>query len=653
MNRKYNDKKCPSIAAAQAVHTELLFITGFIALLLLCLLCTARTSIADFNPSIGEDIQPFYQFHLEKIGEYDYDEYGSSIACKDNRFLIGIPGKSGGDGAVEVLNMSTDQESLIYSPPGGVGSNFGSSVDFIGNLIGNPGPNLLIGAPYTDSNGSVFAYTGAEAGGLTSTAPSYGSDYENFGKKVKDLKDIVRYNSQTGYHIMDPDGSTEVLISAPEYGYNSTYAGRVVIWDLEHESEVGAIYGADGERLGFALDTIEDLNNDGNPEILVGAPGYNSFIGALKIYSYEMDYSFLNMVELKVISGASLGYYNYRFGSSVANVGRVDNDTVSDVLVGMQAVGEVSPGRAVLYSGGSLTGNPVVLCEIVSPAPTDSSFGRVVAGLGNIDGLPGDEFAIAAPDYSRVGVNNGGRVYIYSYNNDFESGGSGDCVLRGAVRGPSSDYSAGIAIQACDYNLDGFMDLAIGTGVSDQDGGAGITGSVAFYMGQEADHCPADPEKTAPGDCGCGIPDTDSDDDGTADCLEFDYCPEDEDKTLPGICGCGIPDVDDNGNGVVDCNEDDIDLCPNDDYKLTPGVCGCGLADDDADGNGTIDCLESDQCPEDPDKELPGICGCGEVDGDSDGDGVPDCSDECPYDAEKVLDGICACGAPAHNLRSE
>ena len=33
------------------------------------------------------------------------------------------------------------------------------------------------------------------------------------------------------------------------------------------------------------------------------------------------------------------------------------------------------------------------------------------------------------------------------------------------------------------------------------------------------DRCPDDPNKLAPGICGCGIPDDDSDGDGVADCL--------------------------------------------------------------------------------------------------------------------------------------
>ncbi len=69
------------------------------------------------------------------------------------------------------------------------------------------------------------------------------------------------------------------------------------------------------------------------------------------------------------------------------------------------------------------------------------------------------------------------------------------------------------------------------------------------------DKCPDDPNKTDPGVCGCGIPDTDSDADGTPDCS--DNCPNDPSKIEPGECGCGIADTDSDGDGIPDCNEKD------------------------------------------------------------------------------------------------
>lgn len=169
-----------------------------------------------------------------------------------------------------------------------------------------------------------------------------------------------------------------------------------------------------------------------------------------------------------------------------------------------------------------------------------------------------------------------------------------------------------------------------GCGASDADtDGDGIANCL--------DGCPTDPNKTSAGVCGCGVPDTDADGDGTSGCL--DACSADPDKTEPGLCGCGVPDTDTDGDGTPDC----LDTCPTDANKTAPGACGCGHSDLDSDADGIANCLDS--CPNDPNKIEPGLCGCGVADTDSDGDGTPDCSDTCPNDAQKVNPGHCGCGA--------
>ena len=152
------------------------------------------------------------------------------------------------------------------------------------------------------------------------------------------------------------------------------------------------------------------------------------------------------------------------------------------------------------------------------------------------------------------------------------------------------------------------------------------------------DGCDDDPNKTAPGICGCGTPDTDSDGDNTPDCN--DLCDSDPNKIDPGICGCGTPDTDSDGDNTPDCN----DLCDDDPNKTAPGICGCGTPDTDSDGDNTPDC--NDLCDDDPNKAAPGICGCGTPDTDSDGDNTPDCNDLCDSDPNKTAPGICGCGTP-------
>jgi subtilase family serine protease len=174
------------------------------------------------------------------------------------------------------------------------------------------------------------------------------------------------------------------------------------------------------------------------------------------------------------------------------------------------------------------------------------------------------------------------------------------------------------------------------------------------------DACPDDPLKVLEGACGCGTPDvpqtyyadTDGDGFGSGPAIpgftcapplntvtnNTDGCPNDALKQAPGICGCGASDADSDNDGIANCN----DGCPNDPLKTSAGQCGCGNMDTDSDGDGTADCI--DACPADPNKIAFGQCGCGVADTDTDGDGTADCNDDCPNDPNKVVPGNCGCG---------
>ena len=65
--------------------------------------------------------------------------------------------------------------------------------------------------------------------------------------------------------------------------------------------------------------------------------------------------------------------------------------------------------------------------------------------------------------------------------------------------------------------------------------------------GDGGDACPDDPDKTEPGQCGCGVADTDRDGDGTADCK--DNCPSNYNPDQADSDNDGIGDACDNEGG--------------------------------------------------------------------------------------------------------
>ncbi len=138
--------------------------------------------------------------------------------------------------------------------------------------------------------------------------------------------------------------------------------------------------------------------------------------------------------------------------------------------------------------------------------------------------------------------------------------GSGGSGVGGAVGTGGSPADGGIDTPADDAPMSDGSDAS----------GACVMVDGGYVSG---DCCPDDPDKTQPQVCGCGVAETDGDNDGTPDCI--DECPTDPNKKIAGICGCFAVDDDTDRDGTPDCN----DRCPRDGTRTAPGLCGCGPPD--------------------------------------------------------------------------
>ncbi|MCU0662412.1 MAG: M12 family metallo-peptidase [Myxococcota bacterium] len=207
----------------------------------------------------------------------------------------------------------------------------------------------------------------------------------------------------------------------------------------------------------------------------------------------------------------------------------------------------------------------------------------------------------------------------------------GTSQYQGAKQGVRYDFGGGVAVKVLSMT-GSYAEVSIempGSAGHRNDSGAevfvetdGSNGPKACVNNDDSDACPSDPNKTQPGVCGCGTPDTNSDGDGAPDCK--DNCPNDPSKTQPGVCGCGKAEGTcgstcvDNPNFVdaqnyacsswvgYDCNRAVEDWSYTEAQEIEI-LSNCKLS--------CNSCSVTDQCPNDPNKTEPGSCGCGVPEG--------------------------------------
>jgi len=102
--------------------------------------------------------------------------------------------------------------------------------------------------------------------------------------------------------------------------------------------------------------------------------------------------------------------------------------------------------------------------------------------------------------------------------------------------------------------------------------------SLIAEMRAAIDSCPSDDNKLLPGTCGCGVPDTDTDDDGIADCN--DNCPDDPNPSQVDTDEDEVGDACDNCPNTPNPDQDDLD---GDDLG--------DACDPDDDNDGVLDCV--------------------------------------------------------------
>ena len=256
---------------------------------------------------------------------------------------------------------------------------------------------------------------------------------------------------------VDGDGRAEILIGAPLFGGN---AGAAYLYDHDGVTLLAQINGAANAQLGYCVASAGDVDGDGRPEILIGAPSPTAGGGAA--YLYDHDGTTL-LAQINGPAGA-------RFGQSVASAGDVDGDGRAEILIGAYEAdpgGRADAGSAYLYDHDGTT----LLAQIDGAAAGDK-LGYSVASAGDVDGDGRAEILIGAYYAAPGGRADAGSTYLYDHDG---------ATLLAQIDGPGAGDKLGTSVaSAGDVDGDGRAEILIGA-TDGGLGGPGGPGSVYLY----------------------------------------------------------------------------------------------------------------------------------------------------------------------------
>ncbi|MGH7150486.1 MAG: integrin alpha, partial [Planctomycetota bacterium] len=210
---------------------------------------------------------------------------------------------------------------------------------------------------------------------------------------------------------LDGDGRAEIAVGAPLSGSTVTGpVGQVFVFSGLTGSPLYTFNGsAIADGLGFRVAAAGDLNGDGFEDLLAGAPGASP--GGLPLAGQAFAYSGANGALLATFDGSSPVDF---FGWAICGSGDLDRDGIPEVVVGAPFADvagpsglSIDPGEVVVYSGTS------AILTLGGDAPFDE-FGSGVAGPGDLDGDGFPDLIVGAPFVEIGAGANVGRVRAYS-----------------------------------------------------------------------------------------------------------------------------------------------------------------------------------------------------------------------------------------------
>ena len=305
---------------------------------------------------------------------------------------------------------------------------------------------------------------------------------DNFGRSITNIGDL------------NNDGVNDIVVGAIyDNGDDGLRYGAVHIMFMNTDGSVSKTVEinsnttngpalSNNDYFGYSVANIGDLNGDGISDIVAGANGddaggFNR--GAIHIMFMNTDGSVSQTVEINsnTTNGPALSNYDY-FGYSVANIGDLNGDGISDIVVGADGDDAGGFNRGAIHimfmnTDGSVS-QTVKINGNTPNGPTLNDldyFGRSIAYIGDLNG-DGISDIVAGADGDDAGGFNRGAIHIMFMNTD----GSVSQTVKingNTPNGPTlnnQDYFGRSIAYIGDLNGDGTSDIAVGADGDDAGG---------------------------------------------------------------------------------------------------------------------------------------------------------------------------------------